>query len=270
MNTLENLERKDDTTSILDMTHLGKLEDSQMKSLADAIIKHQTITEVLLKELEISDKGAKEMARVIAENPRIEKMDLGYNNIKGPGMEALAAALAGNKTITEMKLHRQKDDMGPKAEQEVVKLWETNITMTRLYITLHQRNCNNANTKAEVRNKDIARCISRGESYRHLDPATQEEWTKEQAEKKKLAKEEEAKKNAPITEKVESTGGPYTYKQLTCAAKFRPDDVLADSKNRHTYLSDDEFLEVFKMSKEDFGKLAGWKQNGAKKTAKLH
>lgn len=268
LQTAEALEAKDDKTVVLDMTHLKALSPDQMTRLAAAIIAHQSITEINLEKLEICNKGAIAMAGVIKDNPRIEKMDLGYNKIKADGMIAIGEALATNTSITEMKLHRQETDMGSECESKFIKMWDTNITLTRLYITLHDPKCNNTNTKAEVRNKDIARLKGKGESYRHLDPATAGEYAKEQEELRKKQKEDEEKANAPISEKVESTGGPYTLKQLICNVKYRPDDV--DTKKRETYLSDDEFEVVFKMDREAFGKLQKWKQNNAKKAAKLH
>jgi len=268
MNSVKSINENDEKTTVCDLTHLKAISDDQCKELSEALVKHEYITEIFLKELEISNKGAVHLAKVIAENPRIEKMDLGYNKITGDGMIAIGEALAGNSSITEMKLHRQEKDMGCEAEKKVVKLWDTNTTLQRLYITLHDRTCNNFNTKQEVRNKDIARLKSQGKDYKHLDPATKDEYAKEQAEKKKKEKEEKEAANAPISEKVESTGGPYTYKQLTCKEKFRPDDV--DKGKRESYLSDDEFAEIFKMTKEEFGALAKWKQTGEKKKVKLH
>merc|ERR1712226_487338 len=100
----------------------------------------------------------------------------------------------------------------------------------------------------------------------HLDPTKQEEQKEKRrmGEEKKKA-EELAKK--PISEKVESTGGPYTLKQLTCAAEFRPDDI--DPKNRPLSLADDVFEEMFKMSKDEFTALAKWKQLNLKKKHNL-
>jgi len=71
----------------------------------------------------------------------------------------------------------------------------------------------------------------------------------------------------PITSQVASTGGPYTYQQLTCGA-FQPTDV--DPTKRESYLSDAEFQEVFGMDRGAFGKLAGWKRKKLKGDKKLH
>merc|ERR1712038_1074161 len=85
--------------------------------------------------------------------------------------------------------------------------------------------------------------------------------------KKKLEAEEKKKAeqlaNAPISAKIESTGGPYTLKQLTCKKEFRPDDI--DPKNLEQSLADDEFETLFEMNKEAFGALPKWKKQNLKK-----
>ena len=52
-----------------------------------------------------------------------------------------------------------------------------------------------------------------------------QEYSKLQAEERAKAAAQAAADNAPISAKIESTGGPYTYKQLTAEKEFRPDDV---------------------------------------------
>jgi len=54
-----------------------------------------------------------------------------------------------------------------------------------------------------------------------------------------------------------ATGGPYSYEMLK-TGKAWPDDV--DPTKRESYLTDDEFKTVFKMSKEDFYKKPTWRQ----------
>ncbi len=135
-------------------------------------------------------------------------------------------------------------------------------------MTLHDRTCNQRNTRGEIRNKEIAHRIATGKSYEDLDPATKDEWAKKEQARREEEAVSAAKANAPITSKVESTGGPYTYKQLTCAAEFRPDDV--EISDRPKYLSDEEFVTIFNMSREEFTALPKWKANGKKKDVDLH
>merc|ERR1712083_555087 len=98
--------------------------------------------------------------------------------------------------------------------------------------------------------------IKEGKNWDHLDPAKAEEYAKEKKKAEQLA-------NAPISAKIESTGGPYTLKQLTCKKEFRPDDI--DPKNLEQSLADDEFQTLFEMDKEAFGALPKWKRQNLKK-----
>ena len=42
-------------------------------------------------------------------------------------------------------------DCGPEIEEKLVSLYDTNVTLTRLYATLHNRKFNGDNTRGEVR-----------------------------------------------------------------------------------------------------------------------
>jgi len=58
----------------------------------------------------------------------------------------------------------------------------------------------------------------------------------------------------------------YTYKELT----QKPPPKYIDATKLEAYLSNDEFKEIFKMSKEDFEKLPIWKQESLKKDVDLY
>jgi len=101
-----------------------------------------------------------------------------------------------------------------------------------------------------------------------LDPQRVEEYKAQQEELRIKREAELAAANAPISAKIESTGGPYTLKQLTCAKEFLPDDV--DPTKKEIYLSDADFLTVFKMDKAKFEALPKWKQTNEKNQRKLN
>jgi len=244
------------------------LDSKDMTAICEALQANTSCEEVVIANTGVQDSGAIQFAAVLEKNTTMTKLDLGYNKITAVGVEALALALANNTSVLEVKLHRQEKDMGPAAEEKLCVLWETNVTLTRLYATLHSRKFNGDNTRGEVRNKEIMRRKEAGRDWLDLDPARKEEFLVQQTAARKKAEEEAALTNAPISAKIESTGGPYTYKQLTCAKEFFPDDVITG--NKETFLSDEEFATVFGMDKEAFGKLPKWKQNGQKKDKKLH
>ncbi len=81
-------------------------------------------------------------------------------------------------------------------------------------------------------------------------------------------KANEVQTKSPITEKVATTGGPYSYKQLTCDAKFRPDDTVG--QDRTIFLSEEEFTSVFGMTRVAFAALPGWKSKDLKKAKNLY
>lgn len=229
---------------------------------------NSSCTEIVLANVGVDNVGASAFADVIKNTTTIKKLDLGYNNIAAEGIVAIGEAMKVNTSIEEIKLHRQEKEMGPEAEEKLTSLWETNVTLTRMYVTLHARKFNGDNTRGEVRNKEISRRKAAGKDWIDLDPARKTEYLAMQEEARKKAAEEAAAANAPISAKIASTGGPYTYKQLTSDREFWPDDV--DLKNREALLADDEFQQLFGMDKEAFGKLAGWKKTNLKKDKKLN
>jgi len=255
----------------VDFSHLGQnieLSEKQVEELAEGLKTNTYISTVNLEKRGVTDKGAGFIAEVLKVNSTITKIDLGYNNITGAGMKIIADSFKVNTVVTECKLHRQEKDMGTAVEDYFVEMWDVNTTCCKMYITFHDRRCNQKNTISEVRNKKIAAHIKAGKNWDHLDPAKAEETAKKLEAELKEREEAQKKLNAPISEKVASTGGPYTYKQLTCTKKFQPDDV--DAKNRETFLNDEEFLELFGSTKEEFSKLPQWKKLNLKKNKNLH
>ena len=71
----------------------------------------------------------------------------------------------------------------------------------------------------------------------------------------------------PVETAAAPVGGEFSYAQL----KGNPCEVQSsiDAKSKEQYLSDSEFLEIFKMDKAAFAGQAGWKKTKAKKSAGL-
>lgn len=242
------------------------LPDSVVVEVCQALQTNSNCKEVILDGIGLKLDNAQDIARAIGNNT-IQKLDLGYNRIPAEGIVAIGRAMAMNTSITELKLHRQESDYGTLAEEELVKLWLTNTTLTRLYATLHSRTCATVNTRAEVRNMEIKKRKEAGKDWMELDPQRVEEYKAVQEELRLKKEAELAAANAPIAAKIESTGGPYTLKQLTCPKEYLADDV--DTSKKETYLSDAEFLSVFKLDKAKFEALPKWKQTNEKNQRKL-
>lgn len=246
------------------------LTSAQTEALAKALETNTNVTNVNLENKGIELHGGLAMAEMLKVNKTLKTLDLGYNSLPSEAIVALGEAMKVNTTLETLKIHRQAKDYGSSAEEALVTLWTVNTTMTRLYATLHDRRCNQTNTAGEVRNKEIQRRIEAGKSWDELnpDPVVKAAYQAKQEQERKEAAAAAAAANAPISEKVASTGGPYTLKQLTCNSEFLPDDI--DKGNKETHLSDEEFESVFKMSKSDFEALPKWKRANKKKELKLH
>jgi len=238
------------------------------ESVCRALITNTFCSEVVLDGVGLALSHALDIAEAIQSNKTITKLDVGYNRIPPEGIIAIGRSMARNTTITELKIHRQESDYGVAAEEELVKLWQTNTTLTRLYATLHNRTSAGVNTKAEVRNMEIKRRREAGKDWMDLDPMRVEEYKTQQEEARRHEENAVALANTPINEKIASTGGPYTLKQLTCAKEFLPDDV--DIAKKESYLSDEEFTKLFGMDKAKFGGLPKWKQTQQKTQHKLN
>lgn len=245
-----------------------ELSSKQCDEIVAALTNNTNCTEIDLSNCGIDTENGAKFAGVVAANKTLKKLDLGYNKIDGDAIAELCGAIATNCTLEEVKIHRQAKDYGSSNEAKIATLWEKNTTLTRLYATMHDRRCNQTNTAGEVSNKEIARRKESGKDWMDLDPARREEWSKAQSIKRKAEEEEKAKANAPISEKVPSTGGPYTLKQLTCLKEFLPDDV--DAAKKPDYLTDEDFKVVFGMERAEFDALANWKKLGEKKKHNLH
>jgi hypothetical protein len=237
-------------------------------ALAEALKTNTHVVELDLQSMGVTNQDAVALAEAIAVNNSLTKLNLSYNQIGADGIIAIAQALAKNKSIVEGKIERQQSDYGMAAEQEVAKIYQTNTTLTRLYSTLHDRRCNQDNSRGEVRNKEIARRKEKGLDWLELDPASKEEYAAKQAAEREKKKEEAKLADVAITTKIESTGGPYTLKQLTVAKDLLPDDI--DLNNKEVSLSDEEFQQLFGSDKATFAALPGWKKLAAKKAKNLH
>jgi len=260
--------KSNSTTSVI---VTGDCNDANLCALADALKDNTSVTSAQLENVAMLDSAGVKFAEALAANKTITMLDLGYNKLTAPTMIALGEALKKNGTLSELKIHRQEKDMGPAAEKLLIESWKENTTLTRMYATLHDRLANNTNTKAEVRNKEISKRKAAGKNWDDLnpDPEVKKAYMAQQEESRAAEAAEKAAADAPISEKIASTGGPYTIKQLTCAVDFLPDDVDVNKGKEH-YLSDEDFQATFNQSKEEFEALPKWKKGNLKKAKNLH
>eukprot|EP00479_Gromia_sphaerica_P009401 TRINITY_DN394_c0_g1_i3.p2 TRINITY_DN394_c0_g1~~TRINITY_DN394_c0_g1_i3.p2 ORF type:complete len:152 (-),score=39.62 TRINITY_DN394_c0_g1_i3:147-602(-) len=109
--------------------------------------------------------------------------------------------------------------------------FRVNTTLLELRIKCREKECARQITNGEVRNKQIAKRKGAGKDWADLDPARRDAVAAEEAAKREELRKKDEEEKAPVSEKVDATGGPYTYKQLTCLIEFQPDDIDKKRKN---------------------------------------
>mmetsp|Transcript_14325 Transcript_14325/g.22532 ORF Transcript_14325/g.22532 Transcript_14325/m.22532 type:complete len:273 (+) Transcript_14325:16-834(+) len=267
-NVIEKLLAKDEsfTRVSLPSNSLYKSSaDETTAELCNALKDNPYCVEVDLSDCGISGTGAESIANLIADNAVIKKLNLANNKIDSAGQEKIFVALKTNKTLEELKL------LGNFAPGEgclttLVETFEYNTSLLNIIWRLESRQSFKINQQI-TRNKEIQRRLAAGKSVDDVDPNIRRETEKRILEERAagLPKFVAPEVEAEPTEAPPATGGPYPLKVLK--AKLLPSDV--DSNKKEEYLSDDEFVEVFKTSKEQFASSPTWKRKQLKKDAGL-
>lgn len=146
----------------------------------------------------------------------------------------------------------------------LVETFEYNTSLLNIIWRLESRQSFKINQQI-TRNKEIQRRLAAGKSVDDVDPNIRRETEKKILEERAagLPKFVPPPVEEEPTEAPPATGGPYPAKVLK--AKLLPADV--DATKKEDYLSDDEFKEVFKTSKQDFAASPTWKRKQLKKDA---
>jgi len=171
--------------------------------------------------------------------------------------------LKENKTLEELKLLGNFVP-GEGCLSKLVETFEYNTSILNIVWRLESRQSFKINQQI-TRNKEIQRRIAAGMSVDDVDPNIRRETEKRILEERAagLPKFVPPEPEPELTEAPPATGGPYPAKVLR--GKLLPADV--DSAKKEEYLSDDEFLEVFKTDKQGFASSPTWKRKQLKKDA---
>merc|ERR1712137_319876 len=239
--------------------------DENAVQLCNALKGNTVCTEVDVSGCGIANAGAEAVADLLRENKTITKLDLGNNKIEGSGQEKIFLALRENNTLVELKLLGNHVP-GEGCLTSLVETFEYNTTLLNIIWRLESRQSFKINQQI-TRNKEIQRRLKAGLSVDDLDPNIRRETEKRILEERAsgLPKFVPPEVEKEPTEAPPATGGPYTPKMLR--AKLLPSDV--DSSRKEDYLSDDDFKDVFKTSREDFQGSPKWKQKKLKQDAGL-
>jgi hypothetical protein len=239
----------------------------QIRALGEALKTNNIVEEVSLSHSGVSTKDALVLADALKVNKSVARLDLSHNSIGAEAILAIAEALQTNSTLKELRIGNQSHKTGDTAEAALGKLFDTNTTLCTLELVVENQAARLLITKGEVRNREIAKRMARGEDWTELDPSRRNQVMELKRKQRQEEQQKKAEETAEITEKVPSTGGPYTMRQLCCKKQFQPDDV--DQLKREMYLSDADFQQVFAMDKMAFEKLPTWKKAKLKKDKNL-
>ena len=174
---IERLNKSDPDLKIVD---LSKNSIMQMKSIeylthiCKALESNSNVTELHLAACQISDQGAQKIAVMMKTNNTIIELDLAQNKIGSDGLIAIAIGLAGNKTCKTLNLLGQNSRFGEASLACVVKMFETNTTLTNIIWRLDSKQAW-AITKCISRNKEMERRIRDGLSIDDIDPVKRRE-----------------------------------------------------------------------------------------------
>ena len=119
---------------------------------------HNTFVEnVQLVNTGINTEGGKELGNLLRSNTSITNLNIETNKIGPEGVHAIADALAENKTLKEIRLTNQHQQMGFAVETHLMKCVEQNSTLVKCTASLNQQNVRNGIDRQVSRNKEEAR-----------------------------------------------------------------------------------------------------------------
>jgi len=233
--------------------------------LIQALKNNDVVTNVEVANCGISNSGAEQFAELLKGNKTIKRLDLSNNKIDSSGQQTIFVALKENSTLEELLLLGNAVP-GEQCLTTLVETFDHNTTLLNIVWRLESRQSFKIN-QCITRNKEIERRKKLGKSIDDLDPNIRRETEKRILEERAsgLPKFVAPEVEVEPDEAPEATGGPYALKVLQ--RKNLPTDV--DPNRKEDYLSDEEFQQIFKTSRENFASSPQWKRKQAKKDAKL-
>jgi len=204
------------------------LNDEKCMEIAKALGENTHLKELHLPGCEITSSTAILFAEALKKNKTLQILDLSHNKIGLEAIEAFGLAIKDNNTLAELNLFGNKEP-GETGLQYFIESFDYNTMLKVINWRLTSRKSFAIN-KCLTRNKEIERLLKNGKPVDNVDPNLRRAKGLQPTED---AKDENANspKTAPkITEKIASTGGPYTALQLQAAKEFLPSDIDALKK----------------------------------------
>ncbi|XP_041721707.1 dynein regulatory complex subunit 5 [Coregonus clupeaformis] len=102
--------------------HQSKVDDEKCRQLVNNLLDHPSLRELNLSHNLIGDRGARAIGKLLNRS-KLESLTVYDNNIRGPGAQAIAYALAKNSSLLSLnlRLNRLGDEGGQAIAQALLK-----------------------------------------------------------------------------------------------------------------------------------------------------
>ena len=174
---LQRVESDDAALSELDLSDVATYQvhaAANTRALAHGLRENTSLTVLALEGCEITDELALALAEALAHNETLGELSLRRNLLKGSGVEAIVDALARNEAsalrVLELGEQRSGGRIGERVVQAFRRLFETNITLSRVGIALELPHVSQLQPFFG-RNREIERRKQLGKRFDELVPA---------------------------------------------------------------------------------------------------
>ncbi|KCV72483.1 hypothetical protein H696_00078 [Fonticula alba] len=141
----------------LNMNHAEHIDQAVMDRLGAALATNTRVKTISLCNVNLRCSMVKPLAEGLALNKHAEVLNLETNAIGPEGLEHIAAMLAVNESLTELRLVNQRIPSSQRAERSMIKALENNKFIQRLGMNFRDNNARQTSDKYVFRNKDLAR-----------------------------------------------------------------------------------------------------------------
>ena len=136
--------------------------EEERVALVEAFADNTSVTSVEMVNSLVNDRLGEAWGRVLQRNATITSLNLESNSISSSGIEAIAAGVAANSTLAQLKLANQHVAFSQQAEEKLGDAVGASSSLTRVTIDLRstrardminsgtQRNCNKARAAPPV------------------------------------------------------------------------------------------------------------------------
>lgn len=148
----------------------GVFPQSMADAIANALPSNTNLIELDLKGCGVNTVTAKLLAKALESNHTLQKLNLESNRIEPAGILEIANSLRHNGGLKELRIVNQHSAFGNAAEVALADMFEQNVTLEKLVVTIKNGGSRVKINKAETRNKEIGRRKRMNQDWASLDP----------------------------------------------------------------------------------------------------